>query len=87
METSVFEALGIINHVMNLQVIIVDNLEEEDGFFARSIRTKVHNLGRTVIELPRGATEDLMWMTRLDSGSLSGMLVTKAESSYLTALT
>jgi len=79
METSVFEALGMVNRIMNLRVIIVDNLEEEVGFFARSIRTKVHGSRIPVIELPRGAAENLMWMTRLDYGSLSGMLMSKTD--------
>jgi hypothetical protein len=75
METSVFEALSIASRVLNLQVLIVNNLEEEDKFFVRPIRTRVHSLGKPVIELPKGAAEDLMWITRLDCGSLRGMLI------------
>ncbi|KAI9772483.1 MAG: hypothetical protein M1840_000688 [Geoglossum simile] len=70
METSVFEALSIVSRVLNLQVLIVNNLEEEDKFFVRSIRTRAHSLGKPIIELPKGAAQDLMWMTRLDCGSL-----------------
>lgn len=31
------------------------------------------DIGRGIIELPPDATETMMWLTRLDSGSLAGI--------------
>ncbi|KAH0545527.1 hypothetical protein FGG08_000358 [Glutinoglossum americanum] len=45
-------------------------MEEEEAFFARAIHTKAQALRLSVLELPGDAVRDLMWMTRLDCGSL-----------------
>ena len=79
MATGVSEALGLINNIMNPWVFIVDNLEEEEAFFSKSIRDKAQSLRRPVLELPRDAVENLMWMTRLDCGSLNGMLMSAMD--------
>ena len=31
------------------------------------------DIGKSIIELPLDATENMMWITRLDSGSLAGL--------------
>ncbi|KAI9862086.1 MAG: hypothetical protein M1813_004861 [Trichoglossum hirsutum] len=70
MEASVFESLGRIIGITNPWVVIVDDLEEEETFFATSVRAKAQSLRKPVLELPRDAVENLMWLTRLDCGSL-----------------
>lgn len=72
MEVSVSAALGYIQTFMHPQVVIIDDSSREDGFFTKAIRAKAMEIGRSVIELPKDASESLMWITRLDSGSLSG---------------
>lgn len=72
MEVSVSAAFGHIQSFMHPQVMITDDPSREDGFFTRATRAKTLELGRTVIELPTDASENLMWIARLDSGSLAG---------------
>ncbi|KAL8827002.1 MAG: hypothetical protein Q9170_007191 [Blastenia crenularia] len=71
MEVSVAAALGHIQTFMHPQVLITDDASREDGFFTKSIRSKAFELGRSVIELPLNAAENLMWIARLDSASLA----------------
>lgn len=55
------------------QIIIIDDASREDAFFVSAIRSKAMDIGRGVIELPPNAMETMMWLTRLDSGSLAGI--------------
>ena len=55
------------------QVIIIDNPGREDTFFVTTIRSKAMDIGTSIIELPSNAPENMMWITRLDSGSLAGL--------------
>ncbi|KAL8731616.1 MAG: hypothetical protein Q9166_003304 [cf. Caloplaca sp. 2 TL-2023] len=71
MEVSVSAALGHIQTFMHPQVVITDDQSREDGFFIKAIRSKANELGKGVIELPTDASENMMWITRLDSGSLA----------------
>ncbi|KAL9038965.1 MAG: hypothetical protein Q9180_002815, partial [Flavoplaca navasiana] len=71
MEVSVSAALGHIETFMHPQVLITDDSSREDGFFTKAIRAKAAELGKSVIELPKDATEKMMWIARLDSGSLA----------------
>lgn len=79
MELSVSAALGHIQTFMHPQAIITDDASREDGFFTKAIRAKAFEIGRSVIELPKDASESLMWITRLDSGSLAGNSSCKAS--------
>ena len=74
METSVTASLAHIHQFMHPQVIITHDSNQEDTFFTRAVRAKATELRKSVIELPPNAAENLMWITRLDSGSLSGEL-------------
>ncbi|KAL8947550.1 MAG: hypothetical protein Q9222_006185 [Ikaeria aurantiellina] len=74
MEVSVFAGLGHINDFMHPQVLLMDDPSREDGFFSKAIRAKALELSRPVIELPTDASENLMWITRLDSSSLMGLI-------------
>lgn len=78
MEVSVSAALGHIQTFMHPQVVITDDASREDGFFTKAIRAKTFELGRSVIELPTAASEDLMWIARLDSSSLAGNVPCRA---------
>ena len=62
-----------IQSFVHPQVIIIDSPHREDTFFITTLRSKVRDIGKSLIELPSDATENMMWITRLDSGSLAGM--------------
>lgn len=72
MEVSCGAALNHINNFMHPQSVIVDGSHVEDQFFLTGIRKKANSLDKTLIELPKNAEQNLMWITRLDSNSLSG---------------
>ena len=57
---------------MHPQVILIDGSNIEDVFFLKAMRKKSFALEKTLIELPKNAEQNLMWITRLDSVSLSG---------------
>ena len=71
MEVSVAASLGHIQEFIHPQVIIVDDPNREDSFFVTAMRGRALDLFKPMIELPPDATENLMWMTRLDSASLA----------------
>ena len=71
MEVSVTAGMEHIQTFVHPQMIIIDDPSREDAFFVDAVRSKVTDLGKAVIELPRDAAETMMWMTRLDSGSLA----------------
>lgn len=73
MEISVEASMEHIQTFVHPQVIIIDNPSREDTFFITTIRSKSMDIGKSVIELPSDATENMMWITRLDSGSLAGL--------------
>ena len=77
MEVSVASALGHIRTFMHPQVHIIDGSGKEESVFIKGIRSHGYNSGKPVIELPPDAAKNLMWMTRLDTGSLSGKSETK----------
>ena len=74
MEVSVEASMDYIQTFVHPQVIIIDNPSREDNFFVTTLRSKAMYIGKSIIELPLDATENMMWITRLDSGSLAGML-------------
>ena len=71
LEVSVSGAMRHINEFMHPQAIITDDSLVEDAPFTRAMRAKGKAYNHPVIEIPEGAYEDFLWMTRLDSGSLS----------------
>ncbi|KAL9633876.1 MAG: hypothetical protein Q9164_004429 [Protoblastenia rupestris] len=71
MEVSVAASLGHCHEFIHPQVIIVDDPTREDRFFVTAVRGKAMDLFKPLIELPIDATENLMWITRLDSASLA----------------
>ncbi len=85
MELSVAAAMGHIQTFIEPQVIITNHGSREDGFFIKSIRAKASEIGKSLIELPLDATENLMWLTRLDSGSLAGKMAHSCSLSILTS--
>lgn len=74
MEVSVAASMEHIHTFIHPQVIIIDDPSREDKFFVSALRSKAMDIGRGIIELPPDALENMMWLTRLDSGSLAGML-------------
>ena len=76
MEVSVAAGLSHIQTYIEPQVIITGHASREDDFFIKAVRAKALEIGKSLIELPSDATENLMWLTRLDSGSLAGKMGT-----------
>jgi hypothetical protein len=72
MEVSVSAGLGHIHTFMHPQAIIVDNSGIEDEFFLRALRDRSTVLDMTLIQLPKHAGQNLLWLARLDSASLKG---------------
>lgn len=73
MEVSVSAGFNHINNFVHPQATLIDGSGEEEQFFIKSLRGRANSLGRTVIELPEKTEQFLMWVTLLDSTSLSGM--------------
>ena len=78
MGVSVGAGIGHIHTYVEPQVIITDHASREDGFFIKAVRSKALGIGKSLIELPSDATQNLMWLTRLDSGSLAGEMALPA---------
>lgn len=72
MEVSIEASMEHIQTFVHPQVIIIDNPSREDTFFVTTLRSKAMDIGKSIIELPSDATQNMMWITRLDSGSLAG---------------
>lgn len=72
MEVSCSAGLNHINTFVHPQAVIIDASEDEDRFLILAFRTKANALGRTLIELPEKAEQNLMWFVQLDSAALSG---------------
>ncbi|KAF2788880.1 hypothetical protein K505DRAFT_328622 [Melanomma pulvis-pyrius CBS 109.77] len=69
-ESSVMSAMMHIQTFIHPQVVIMDDAASEDVFFTKAIRAKTRALGIPLIEVPKDRWEHLMWITRLDAGSL-----------------
>jgi hypothetical protein len=70
-QASVQSALTHIQSFLHPQVAVVDAAGSEDAFFAAGVRNRTDAFGMSRIEVPEGKSEALMWMTRLDAGSLA----------------
>jgi hypothetical protein len=73
MEVAVSAGFNHINTFVHPQATFVDASGEEEIWFLKGIKNRAVSLGRTVIDLPENAEQNLMWITMLDSASLSGM--------------
>ncbi|KAJ4352282.1 uncharacterized protein N0V89_007630 [Didymosphaeria variabile] len=69
-EQSVMAAMTHINSFLHPQAAIIDDALSEDGFLVRGIRAKTEALHMPLIEIPRDRLDSMMWMSRLDAGSL-----------------
>lgn len=72
MEVSVSAGFNHINTFVHPQATFVDSSGGEELWFMKGLKERAAILGRTVIELPENAERNLMWLTFLDSASLSG---------------
>ena len=72
LQVSVQGAMYHMNEYVHPQAVIIDASGREERIFTEALREKLQDLGRTIIELPENAAESLMWLTRLDHGSLRG---------------
>ncbi|KAE8442567.1 hypothetical protein EG329_003054 [Mollisiaceae sp. DMI_Dod_QoI] len=71
MEVSSAAAFKHINDFVHPQATFIDASGEEEIWFLKGLKERASNLGRTVIELPESSEQNLMWITLLDSSSLS----------------
>jgi hypothetical protein len=71
MEVAVSAAFNHINTFVHPQATFVDDSGEEEIWFLKGIKDRAGAAGRTVIDLPENAEQNLMWITMLDSVSLS----------------
>ena len=71
MESSVFLALGPIHSFIHPQVYIMDDPNEEEAYVVKGLKAAGYQTGKAVIELPTNAAQNLLWLTRLDIGSLA----------------
>jgi hypothetical protein len=78
MESSVAACMGDFQAFMHPQVVITDDPDEEEAFFVKGMRLASHHLKKTLIQLPPDAVQSLMWITRLDVGSLKGSIPMRA---------
>lgn len=69
-ELSVMAAMTHINSFLHPQAAIINDAQSEDGFFVRGIRAKTEALRMPLIEIPKGRSDNMMWISRLDAGSL-----------------
>lgn len=74
MQVSASAGFNHINTYVHPQATFIDNSGEEEPFMFSGLKTRAMSLSRTVIELPANSEENLMWLTMLDSASLSGKL-------------
>lgn len=74
MEVASSAGFNHINTFVHPQATFVDASGEEEAWFLKGVKDRAIPLGRTVIDLPENAEKNLMWITLLDSASLSGML-------------
>lgn len=72
MQVSASSGFHHINTYIHPQATFIDNSGEEEPFMFSGLKMRAMSLGRTVIELPANSEENLMWLTMLDSASLSG---------------
>lgn len=75
MEVSVKAGVGHIDRFVTPQALIIDYQGREDAYFISAIRSKALSMGKSLIELPADAEKNMMWITRLDSGSLAGKVL------------
>lgn len=72
MEVSSSAALNHINNFIKPKAALIDGSGEEEPFLLKGLKARAISLQKTVIELPESAEQNLMWITLLDSSSLSG---------------
>ena len=82
MDASITSALHHIHSFMHPQVYITDEAGNDEVFFTNAIRSKGYETQRSVIELPADALHRMMWITRLDYGSLQGRLDLVCDYDY-----
>lgn len=73
MEVSCAAAFNHITTFVHPQATLIDGSGEEELYFWKGVKDRAEILGRTVIEVPDNVEQSLMWITLLDSASLSGM--------------
>ena len=79
MHVSVAAALGHIHRFIEPRAVLLDNSGREGNTFLQAMREKSEDLSIPLIELPYNAAKDLMWIARLDSGSLRGKLLRSSQ--------
>lgn len=84
MEISTGAGFNHVNNFVHPQATLIDGSGDEEPFFLKGLRSRAVGLGRTVIELPPDVEQNMMWLTLLDSASLSGRSIVPQRSAILT---
>jgi hypothetical protein len=74
MRGSVIGALDLIQTYMHPQLYITCDGDGEEDFFTKAVRHTASVFAKPHIELPPDAAQRLLWMARLDTGGLAGIL-------------
>ena len=70
-ESAVRGAMKHIQEYIHPQVMIMDDSSKEEAYFSKAMRIKAKDMGKALIEVPRGRYEEFLWLTKLDAGSLA----------------
>ena len=72
MRKATVAALDSIGIFMRPQVYFCDGTAGEEAVFLQEYKAKAGKEARPLVELPKDAAQRMMWITRLDTGSLIG---------------
>lgn len=75
MRKAMTAALDSLTIFLHPQIYFCDETRSEDFVFVEKYRAKVAKEDKPLLELPKDSAERLMWITRLDTGSLNGELI------------
>lgn len=72
MELSVSASLIHIENFLHPQLYIINDPRHDDPAFVKGFDLQTSRQGKTVVRLPRDSISKMLWITRLDGGSLNG---------------
>lgn len=70
-EYAVRGAMKHIQEYIHPLVMIMDDGSKEEAYFTKAMHIKAKDMGKALIEIPRGGYEEFLWITKLDAGSLA----------------
>ncbi|SMR58603.1 unnamed protein product [Zymoseptoria tritici ST99CH_1A5] len=70
-ESAITGAMKHIHKYISPQAVIVDDIDQDETPFSKTIRKASEGLGISLIEIPSGRYWDFLWITKLDAQSLA----------------